>query len=853
MLPPQTQSGKVVLESLTSLSKELKFYADGFKATRQLKSKYAEIDQIKRGVSAATQSTKQLEKQFKTVGKDVQEGKKLWDKLLSKIPGRNKEAKAAKAGGGLASIAVLAGLTVALAAKIITDIQIQNIGFDNEIRNEAEFQKAFNRYQRNVLDIRALNKKVEATNKTVERNNKDLDSISKQFYPLKLATQQAEKKANDSLYEVRQGRKILEGKISEARKLANDSLAETRGTATKIRAEIQQQQQSFKQQINRINSQLANFGKGVSDNFQQTINATVSKIRADLDTTRQQIANIKPQQIDVNSIIDKARLSAQGEINNLKTQLNALGSLIPGLQRQTQVALDLSSANSQNIAQLDKGVNAAMAEAKKKGIPDLSPLQSALDKKFNDFVAANNKALNIRDLQQSELSKDLDRRFADFIRQAGLTADQRFAEFQRANNEALRIRDLQTSNLSKEFDRRLADFERQSRLTNDQRFDEFTKQNDKDLRRIGADITTINTKIKEGEKVNDRVEKKIDSLIPKIDGIIPTIAGIPLIAGKAADLIKPNLLTAPDIEKATGVAMCRNLQTGCGKKAIDDAVGNVVNNNNNNTGAVLNALGAASDVANLALLPVINNKLGDQLPGGLSTVIKKITRNQAINQIANLVTMAAAIHNVVQLSDNAAVTFFGILDNIFAIPTLIINPEAETIDTRDVFGDAIENVMKSVFGVQEWAEIKQRWQTYNRIYQAGANSINELRNIGSSIVSAVEQTARLTGKGFNALQDEGILSELNWDYTPEDFKLRGGLYGKLGKVADGISIVTEGLEAIEAITSEIRSAVDSANQIKQESKEIEDSIKELIGQSKTKREEEVEALPAKSYSWEDLI
>ncbi|MBC1236183.1 hypothetical protein, partial [Nostoc sp. 2RC] len=370
------------------------------------------------------------------------------------------------------------------------------------------------------------------------------------------------------------------------------------------------------------------------------------------------------------------------------------------------------------------------------------------------------------------------------------------------------------------------------------------QQINKDINTTKSDITKIDTKLKEQEKVNS-------AALPKLDQIL---GFLPLIPARAADAIRPDIPTIPQIEQAAATGTCRTTQPGgCMNKALKDNAAEITSNNNANTANILDAYNTGANTALLQGQQTILQRLGDQVPGGISGFMNRIVRNQWVDRSINLITMTAAVHNVMMLSDQAVTTFFSILDNVLAIPALIVDPNAETIDTKQAFGGVIDNFFKNIFGVAEWTEIKTKWATANRIYQAAANGANEVRNIGGNIINAVEQTANLTGKGFNALQDEGLISENNWDYSPENLKLKGGLFAKFGKLADGINIATEGLEAIESITSEIRSAVDSANQIKENAKEVDDGLKELFNQSKTKREEEVEALPAKSYSWEDLI
>lgn len=245
-------------------------------------------------------------KQAKTLKNSVKKSGKLWDKLLSKIPGRNKEAKAAKAGGGLASLAVIAGLVLVMAAKVITDIQIQNIGIDNELKNNSEFQKAFDRYQRNVLDIRALNKKIDAQNKILQRNNKDLDSISKNFFGVKKQVEQAAKKGNDALYETRQGRKIVEEKIAK--------------------------------QVSEISAIKASLNKalqGINTNFQSAVNTTVKNLQSGLQQARQDVAKVSSQVSVQSRIIGELQVSIKSVQNTVTSIPKVIDTKVSELKEFT--------------------------------------------------------------------------------------------------------------------------------------------------------------------------------------------------------------------------------------------------------------------------------------------------------------------------------------------------------------------------------------------------------------------------------------------------------------------------------------------------------------------------------------
>ncbi|MBD2503130.1 hypothetical protein [Anabaena azotica] len=590
-----------------------------------------------------------------------------------------------------------------------------------------------------------------------------------------------------------------------------------------------------------------------NESYQQS-KAAISKAELAIGTANKAISTANEAIEDAKNAINKAE-NAINKAVTAENKADKANSKVDNLTNRVEYIDAQVLGFSYSIPALAGGFNA------------LGSQQQELDRKFNQLVADNRRALGLGGMSfnRSALSQEFDKKLEEFERLSTLNADARFNEFVAQNNQALGIRDLKQSALSQEFDRKLEDFKRLSTADANTRFNEFVAQNQRDLsgtnnrvevlaqavpqinnrvNSVAGAIPGIQAQQRENERLNKEGLNKLDQLI----------SAVPSVPAATAALITPAIPTLPRIREAAASGVCQTTRSGgCLSNALGLQTGNILNGVRNNLGSVLDGVNTGANAAQLILLQRIDGKLGAQVPGGLSRLTTQITQNQAINQIANLVTMAAAIHNCIQLSDNVSQTFFSILDNIFAIPSLIVNPEGETVDTQEVFNGAIENVMKSVFGVAEWAEIKAKWQSYNRIYQAATNSLNEIRSIGSSLNDAISTTATLTGRGFNALQNEGLIGEDNWNPTPETLRLKGGIFGKMGKLADGITVVGETLEAIESITSEIRSAVESANQIKQNTSEMEAEVKKLLGEETKKRDEEIEALPAKSFSWEDLI
>ncbi|MEH2113538.1 hypothetical protein [Nostoc sp.] len=95
-----------------------------------------------------------------------------------------------------------------------------------------------------------------------------------------------------------------------------------------------------------------------------------------------------------------------------------------------------------------------------------------------------------------------------------------------------------------------------------------------------------------------------------------------------------------------------------------------------------------------------------------------------------------------------------------------------------------------------------------------ANLLNEVRDIASSLMNATEQTINVVGKGFNALQDDGILSEGNWQYLPPNVSLKSGIIAQLatGSILDAtVTVATETPQTGTALSQQINTEISNLN------------------------------------------
>ncbi|MBN3959255.1 hypothetical protein [Nostoc sp. NMS8] len=746
---------------------------------------------------------------------------KIQSALFKNILGSAVIDKASRVGGIL-------GILSAIGLVLLVKLQefVTGRAFDDLSQIGIELTKTNTIAVNNGLKIKTIQSKVDKFDKELDANAKDFARLNKQTDTIAKNAVDAKKQATDALYEAREGRKIVTGLAEVARKLANDALYEARANKTAIEAKITEQRVSFEAKIQSINATISKFNNSVSEAFQKSVNVTISKIQSDLAATKAQVNAIRPQAVDTNNITTNAVAAARALVTPLQSQVGLLAGTIGSLQGQVaQIPVLASSVGNlaQSLNTVNSKADAAMNEARNKGVPNLTPIQQQLDEKFNQFVADNNKALNIRDLQQSNLSKELDKKLNDFERQSNLTSDQRFDEFKKDNNKALGIVELTQSNLSKEFDAKFSDFQRQSNLTADQRFEEFQRTNKESLGLLKTElkqttkevednkitITKIDTKLGEQVKVNEQALPKLDQIL----GILPAIPA------RAAAAIRPDIPTIPQIEQAAATGTCRTTQPGgCMNKVLKDNAADITNNNNTNAANILDAVNTGANAALLAGQQTILQRLGDQLPGGIGGKLTRFAQWAHLDRVLNIMNFAASVHNGAMLSNNLGQTLLSVVGNLLSIVGLK-DAEGQAFDIGSVISKGIEGLIKSAIGEENYKTLDATWKRANRIYQAAANLLNSIQSLSASILSALEVIGQWNAKVANSLKRFGVVGEKAYSWMNPNVNFQNKYFTALENATNVIS-------QVDQVASEVLSIKETVGQIVEQKKELDDSLKE---------------------------
>ncbi|MEH1809640.1 hypothetical protein [Nostoc sp.] len=325
-------------------------------------------------------------------------------------------------------------------------------------------------------------------------------------------------------------------------------------------------------------------------------------------------------------------------------------------------------------------------------------------------------------------------------------------------------------------------------------------------------ISEVDTKIKEQAKVNEQA-------LPKLEQIVGILGLIP---ARAANAIRPDIPTIPQIEQAAATGTCRTTQPGgCMNKALNDNAANITNNNNTNAANILDAVNTGANAALLAGQQTILSRLGDQLPGGIGGKLSRFADWMHLDRVLNMMILGATIHNALMLSNDIGQTFVGIINNVLQLIGLK-KEDGSTFDIGSVISSSIENLIKGAIGAENYTSLTTAWAKANRIYQASVNILNAFQGLSSAILTGLEMTAGKVAKIGNALRNAGevLESAYGWMNPQPKFNRVTQTLENLQQGASTIQMVTQApLDIINATTELTTATAELTNAIKQDNTE----------------------------------
>ncbi|MHC5772097.1 MAG: hypothetical protein ACYTXI_42615, partial [Nostoc sp.] len=327
----------------------------------------------------------------------------------------------------------------------------------------------------------------------------------------------------------------------------------------------------------------------------------------------------------------------------------------------------------------------------------------------------------------------------------------------------------------------------------------------------------IKTAIDQQQKDFNEKLGQLTAIATAIAAITPAIQGLP-----DAIANSPNVRAAN--KETTQGAVCEIAQPGgCLGNALDDSANKINQNNNQNTANLLDKINAGANAAQLALLELINTKLGDLLPGGLSATFTRLWQTLQVDRVISILTLITTFHNGLMLSNNLGQTLFAAIDNISqAAGFKWKNEKGEESGFSSIVSEWTANFFKSIFGEENYTELVAEYKKANRIYQATANIFNALQSIGYSILSALEVVGSYVALIGNALRKWGEVGESAYKW----FNPQPNFHNKFFTTLEGATNV---VSQIDQVASEVVSVEQNVAQIGELKNELGKSIGEDNG------------------------
>ncbi|OUL34097.1 hypothetical protein [Nostoc sp. 106C] len=235
--------------------------------------------------------------------------------------------------------------------------------------------------------------------------------------------------------------------------------------------------------------------------------------------------------------------------------------------------------------------------------------------------------------------------------------------------------------------------------------------------------------------------------------------------------------------------------------------------------ALLNGLDLTGIAALNGKLDLMNNKLGEQLPGGLAGKLTRFSEWLHLDRALNLMILATTIHNGLMLSNDIGQTLLGAINNILQVIGLK-GDDGQAFDLGSIVSSGIENLIKSIVGEENYTVLNAAYQKANRIYQATTNVLNNLMNVNSVVTNALEVVGSYTGKIGNALRIWGVVGEKAYSWMNPQPSFDNKWITKLQQLQEGANTVAMvaqiPVDAVNAVTELNNSTTGLISAIKQD-------------------------------------
>ena len=269
-------------------------------------------------------------------------------------------------------------------------------------------------------------------------------------------------------------------------------------------------------------------------------------------------------------------------------------------------------------------------------------------------------------------------------------------------------------------------------------------------------------------------------------------------------------------------------------QVLDPTVKPIVSNIRNQTAVIsgqVASIGATTRTnlmqskANFEILNIVNAKVTAML-GMLTTFVTttwgKFVNSRLVDKAINLMNLALNIQNAAMLSSNLGETFLYMFSNVLSVFG-IKDDDGNPFDFATIIGQQVESILITILGEETYLNANRQFNSLNRIYQAGMNTIMTISNIIDSSRNILETVGEYVGKIGNALRRSGEVAENAYQPMQEKFdKISNDKWENLFEKVEDFE---DKLSAVDMVASDIVSIQESVNQFKANKEEFNQAIR----------------------------
>jgi hypothetical protein len=330
------------------------------------------------------------------------------------------------------------------------------------------------------------------------------------------------------------------------------------------------------------------------------------------------------------------------------------------------------------------------------------------------------------------------------------------------------------------------------------------------------------------DKVDRKITPKIDSISNKIDNTFDELGALKVasIAG-FTNVAAQTTRDAIAIGAEQGVCQATT-PDGCLSPTGNWAsqLGNTVKNNLDSVLGGLNAL------LNTVMLPIVTStnqivrstepiiKRIDTVTNTTKSFVEKAWKATNLDKAINVLNTALLVHNGVMLSNGVYSTVTEILDNVLSAFN-IKDYAGNEIDTSNVIGNTIKQVIKSIVGASTFERLSTEFKSKIRVYQAAANlasNVREIVDLSQDITETMGENVSFIG---NALKNAGVVRDNAYPHMVTDFKRDSRISRFLEKTQDA-------LDPIEDISDNVRDISEEISDMKENQRQLDEAYAKAV-------------------------